>query len=121
MPLEFRAGISLEKNTVVGRSAADNTQIGSVSNDIRRSKQLPTWRQHSVNEMKIYKDLKQSRVSIDKITPFSLRPPELRKFIRRTSHYFRRFSIEQKRVKANDMVELINGSLSESIWIDSLQ
>ena len=57
-------------------------QSGSVSNDIRSSKEgLPQWRKHTTSEIKIFEDLFKSRISIDKITLFSLRPPEFRYII----------------------------------------
>ena len=67
----------------------DEVQIGSVLSNIRLCKELPNWRQHTESEMLIYEDLTKSNVSIDKITLFSLQPPELRKIVSKTIKYFR--------------------------------
>ena len=83
MPLEFRAGVAME------RTVADSAQVGNVSDDIRKDNRLPRWRQNTLNQMRIYDDLKQSQVSIDKISIFSLRPPELLDIIDTTREYFR--------------------------------
>ena len=118
MPLEFRAGLAMDSTVVKVR---DSAQTGSVSDDIRRNKQFPQWRQHTTNEMKLYEDLKLSKVSVDKITLFSLRPPELRGFIDNVTHYFRWFSIEKKILNGDELNEALTESLFESIWVDHLQ
>ena len=82
MPLEYRVGVALEK------TVADSAQEGNVSDDIRRINQLPQWRQNTVNQMRIYDDLKQSKVSVDRISIFSLRPPELLDILDSTRIYF---------------------------------
>ena len=118
MPLEFRPGLDLDSTVV---NVTDSQQTGSVSDDIRKSKSFPMWRQHSLNEMKLYEDLKLSKVSVDKITLFSLRPPELCGFIDTTRHYFRWFSIEKTKLNGDDLNEQLNDSLYKSVWVDHLQ
>ena len=74
--------------------------------------------------MLIYEDLTCSKVSVDKITLFSLRPPELRKVISKPLHYFRWFHTElskSKRIKGDDMNDKISIDLSKSCWINGLQ
>ena len=83
MPLEYRVGVALEK------TVADSAQEGNVSDDIRKLNQLSQWRQNTVNQMRIYDDLKQSKVSVDRISIFSLRPPELLDILDSTRIYFR--------------------------------
>ena len=85
VPLEYRSGIDMDKFM----ATLDEVQIGSVLNNIRLCKELPNWRQHTASEMLIYEDLTKSNVSIDKITLFSLQPPELRKIVSKTIKYFR--------------------------------
>ena len=46
--------------------------------------------------MRIYDDLKQSQVSVDKISIFSLRPPELLDIIDTTREYFRWIHIKKE-------------------------
>ena len=53
-----------------------NTQILSYA--ARASHHLPAWRQHSPTELLILKDVLFSPVTMDNITLFAVRPPELR-------------------------------------------
>ena len=115
MPLEFRSGVYLEKPLM------DSAQDGSVSNDIRQAKGLPPWRLHTLYEMRICEDLKVSKVSIDRVSVFSLRPPELREFVDTTRNYFRWFHIKPQKVKGDTIDDLIGDSLYESIWVGNLQ
>ena len=114
MPLEFRSGFYLEKPLM------DSSQDESVSNDIRQAKGLPSWRPHTLYEMRICEDLKVSKMSIDIVTIFSLRPPELREFVNTTRNYFKWFHIKPQKVKGT-MNDLISHSLNESIWVGHLQ
>ena len=54
---------------------------------VRRSLQLGTGRQFTPYQLTVYADFLFQEVHPDKVTKFSLRPPELR-FIRRLPHYF---------------------------------
>ena len=63
MPLEYRSGIELDSFV----ASADTAQTGSVSNDVRSSiEDLQQWRQHTVNEMRIYEDLTKHKTSVHK-------------------------------------------------------
>ena len=98
MPLEFRVGVALEC------TVADSAQEGNVSNDICREINIPAWRQHSLNQMRIYDDLKQSKVSVDRISVFcSLRPPELMNIIDMTRNYFEWIHIEKGAIGGDDL------------------
>ena len=69
MPLEHYSGIELDD--FVLSPTEDSAQSGSVSNDVRSSKEgLPQWRKHMTSEIKIVEDLFKSRISIDKIAFF---------------------------------------------------
>ena len=72
MPLEFRAGINISNKNPSNLCVHDGAQSGSMSNDIRSMKDLPLWRQHTMNQMRIFNDLKSSNVLIDEISLFSL-------------------------------------------------
>lgn len=115
-PLELRAGIALDKGTAV-----DSAQVGTVSNDIRVEKNFPEWRQHTYRQMMICEDLKVSHVSVDKITVFSLRPPELLLLFDTIRNYFRWFIVKKKKVKPEKIDELLNDDLYMSIWLNNLQ
>lgn len=116
MPLEFRSGMGLDQTVI--QPSPDGAQSGSVSDDIRKAKMLDDWRQHTVNDLRIYEDLKLSKASVDKITIFSLRPPEFRVIFNKPGLYFRWFSISKKKIKGDDMNEKITDSLFTSLWID---
>ena len=53
--------------------------------------------------MRIYDDLKQSQVSVDKISIFSLRPPELLDIIDTTWEYFRWIYIKRRKIGGDKM------------------
>ena len=117
-PLEFRAGVESDSTVV---NVKDSQQTGSVSNDIRQDNVLPQWRQHTEYEMRIYEDLKVSKISIDKISLFSLRPPEFRHTFNNPGQYFRWFSYCKKKVQGDTLREKIVQSIDQSIWVDKLQ
>lgn len=66
-------------------------------------------------------DLKLSNLSIDKITQFGLRPPELLKLIDKCEHYFRWFVVSKKKIPIDDLPSKIAIELNESCWVDGLQ
>jgi hypothetical protein len=120
-PLEYRAGIELDSFVA---PAPDEGQSGSASNDIRNGKALPEWRQHTIYEMRIYEDLTKSSISIDKITLFSLRPPELRNIINKTKNYFRWFHTvlsKKESIKGDRLDDAIDADLLKSYWVNGLQ
>ena len=115
MPLEFRAGVAMEK------TVADSAQVGNVSDDIRKDNGLPRWRQNTPNQMRIYDDLKQSQVSVDKISIFSLRPPELLDIIDTTREYFRWIYIKKRKIGGDEMKRKLKNTIYRSSWINCLQ
>ena len=118
VPLELRAGIVISTD----KAPEDGAYTTSVSNHIRLFKQLDQWRQHTENELLIFDDLKQSNLSIDKITQYCLRPPEFRKTIDMVGHYYRWFYIQMNsKLDSVKMDEMINQSLEVTWWVDGLQ
>ena len=117
IPLEMRTGIAIEKY----RQAEDGAHIGSITNDMRMSLELEEWRQMIDNEVMIVMDLKMSNVSADKISIFSLRPPELRQLMNQVGVYFRWFHISKKTLKGDEIMEMTNQDIRKSAWIDGLQ
>ena len=74
--------------------------------------------------MRIYEDLTKSSIFIDKITLFSLRPPELRNIINTTKNYFRLFHTvlsKNKIIKGDRLDDVIDQDLLESFWVNGLQ
>ena len=66
--------------------------------------------------------MKQSKLSIDKITQFSLCPPEFRCIIDMVGNYYRWFYIELKhKINSENMETYITDDLYDTLWIDGLQ
>lgn len=72
MPLELCAGTAVQSDTLV----EDGAYVETAVQNFRRSLGLEGYRIHSENQLLILDDLKLSKMSIDKVTQFSLRPPE---------------------------------------------
>ena len=119
MPLELRAGIRVDSDTV--DVLEDGAFIGSAVDSFRRSLDMDEWRQHTANQVLVLDDLKLSKLSVDKITQFSLRPPEFLKVFDKVGEYYRWFSISKTKIKVDMLPEKIVSVLSESCWIDGLQ
>ena len=60
-------------------------------------------------------------ISVDKITKFSVRPPELRHVIRLVGNYYRWFCINPKKIKRETIDQLLNEDYKQSIWMDGLE
>jgi len=120
MPLELRAGIKVDSDMV--DVLEDGAFIGSAVDSFRRALgDMDEWRQHSANQVLILDDLKLSKISVDKITQFSLRPPEFLKVFDKVGDYFRWFTISETKIKVDMLPDKIVNVLSESCWIDGLQ
>ena len=57
-------------------------------NKKRRELCIDEWRNHPDNEVQILKDIKQSSISVDKISQFVGRPPELIYLFNSVEHYY---------------------------------
>ena len=120
MPLELRiGGVSVDQET----SPRDSHCITPLStNTHRQIRYLPEWRKHTSNQITTYTDLKQSRVIIDKISQFSMRPPEFLNIIDMVGNYYRWFFIDMKdKVKGDDLEKNITINLNLSSGIDCLE
>ena len=120
MPLELRVS---KKINIDSETNDDGFFINSVSDQVRSNKPLlPNWRQHSINDKLLMNDIKQSGLSVDKVTQFSLRPPELRGTIDMVGNYFRWFHIiMQKKINSEEMDTIIHIDLKKTWWVDGLQ
>ena len=117
MPLELRAGIAIESDI----QNEDGAFVGSAIDGFRKSLDLDDWRLHTPNQLLILDDLKLSKVSVDKVTQFSLRPPELRSLFNKLGNYYRWFVVSKTKVKVQAFPNKITLLLPESSWIDGLQ
>ena len=116
-PLELRPGITFKK---LRPKREDAAEVGVLVDSIRRAKRLPAWRQLSEPELLVAQDTQTSNTKIDKITQFSLRPPELRKLFDKVGEYFRWFVVSPKKHTRNQLNELIDNNILFSGWIDSV-
>ena len=119
LPLELRCYKKITTDTQV----EDGVYTTSVSYHVRSEKDnFPRWRRHNESELIIMNDIKQSGMGYDKITQFSLRPPELKVLIDMVGHYYRWFFIDMgNKISSVDMVDALKDNIYDSIWIDGLQ
>jgi hypothetical protein len=75
----------------------------------------------SMGDILTLDDVALSNLSVDRITQFSLRPPELRDVIDRVGNYYRWFSISKKRMKAEEIHDTLRIDLIKTLLIDGLQ
>ena len=125
-PLEERIGV--EKKSQIKdtneRRHARNQPLAEHPDDIHVEEidalsirnGLPDWRKFTAMQVVMAKDYLFSNVSIDKLTLFSLRPPEIAIWIRKPYDYFRWFDV---RVVPKDKWRL-SLDLNESNWIDAM-
>ena len=118
-PLELRPGIEIQNGST--KFVTDEADTGIISNQVRQELGLEEFRQHSETELVLLEDLKQSKVSIDRISEFGIRPPELRLTFNSVGNYFRWFKVTKRKMKRDEMMERINISLHESLWVDGMQ
>ena len=97
MPLELRGGILITSDV----EQEDGAYVGCAIDVFRRSLHLNEWRMMSQNQLLIIDDLKLSKLSVDKVTQFSLRPPELLHVFDKLEYYFRWFEIESTKINVN--------------------
>ena len=105
MPLELRAGIRVDSDTV--DVLEDGAFIGSAVDSFRRSLDMDEWRQHTANQVLVLDDLKLSKLSVDKITQFSLRLPKVLKVFDKVGEYYRWLSISKTKIKVDMLPEKI--------------
>ncbi len=91
--------------------------------NIKLKYDLPLWRQYTDYETLLLKDQMFSNLSIDNVTYFGMRPPELR-FVRSIKLYFKWFSFKKLKCKNtfSDQVSfldnVININVHKTMWID---
>ena len=141
IPLELRAGVvkgfsSTKKkktsnqdnddddandDTNAGDTTEDGADAGILSDIVRRDMLLDDWRYHTDSEILILEDIKKSKLSIDKISQFSIRPPELRCLIDQVGNYYRWFEVLNEELNEDTMRNFLSDNLISSSWIDGMQ
>ena len=96
-PLELRAGVEKSQVTQV----EDGAYVNGVSQGIREEKEFNVLRCPTANELLTIQSTTSSRVSIDKISAFSIRPPELRNVVRKVGDYYSIFQTVRQIKKSN--------------------
>ena len=139
LPLELRAGTAIDKKKrkndnganddnneeeedeeerVESNEVEDGADVGLVTDNIRKRLELVNWRQHSNSELLLLDDLIKSNISIDRISEFSVRPPELRYLFDSVEGYFRWFEIEKEVFNDEQLLGKLNTDINSSCWID---
>ena len=118
MPLELRGGIALSSDVVTEDSAYICLAIESFR---RTTMEFGIARLQTQSQNLIVDDLKLSKISVDKVTQFGLRPLELRRIIPKLGDYYCWFIVDSKKVKVDDFSTKITADLFESCWVDCLQ
>ena len=121
--LEHRYGYYTTKDRkyYTSRDMDDSDDVDFFCFRIRESMNLDMWRRHSENERLILKGVRSSHISVDRVSLFSIRPPELRDLIDQPSIYFRWFHIRKKSLNFDEIEEKINTNLYSCTWIDAIQ
>ena len=83
---------------------------------------LSCQRQFTENQIGTHKDihLLKSHCRVDKITQFSLRPPEIMTLVDMVGKYFRWFEISSEPLKRGAVHSLLEADINYSAWIDGL-
>ena len=86
--------------------------------------EIPIWRQYSTSESLVIKDQMFSNLSIDPVTAFGMRPPELR-FVRHIKMYYKWFYFKNSNMHRNtfskqvcNLEKIIKQNIIETMWID---
>ena len=117
-PLEFRAGTECSsKSNVVD----DGVHIDIEIQIVREQNRFPEWRLHTNSQRMILIGLQHSKISIDKITKFSVRPPELLHIFDQVGNYYRWFKCTEKSLNRKSIEEKLNNDLKLSCFIDGVQ
>jgi predicted GIY-YIG superfamily endonuclease len=86
---------------------------------VRRDMYLAAWRQFTAHQLVLINDYFHSKVTIDKVTLFGMRPPELRGLFSRVADFYRWFQRDPNPAEDGDELErLLSPVLEDSAWID---
>ena len=115
-PLEFRHNFRLLQ---LKKNMDNDNNVGNICNNIRKEKNLPEWRNFTDNQMLILKEHETlNRSTTDRISEFSVRPPELLSCFDTIGNFYRWFHISEKPLKKENLVQLISFDVSRSIFVD---
>ena len=122
LPLEQRAGVECKSHSdFMDDCCDDGAEMLSVSYQIREQKMFPAWRQHRDEELLILQGLFKASISVDKITKFGVRPPELRALFKNVGNYYRWFHVKNERMNRDHVDTALELELKSCMWVDGLQ
>ena len=131
VPLEQRRGVEVNPtnnhstmyhvNEETDENSSDGIDISIPINKARLECGLASWRQLRNHEIITLEGVMSSNVSIDKITKFSLRPPEIRNIVTELGNYYRWFHVSKKKIPFKEISSLLNKDIRKSVWLDDLQ
>ena len=98
----------------------DGRDLSIPSHEFRTRLQLPTWRQHSNSELLLLDNSLSTGITLDRISEFGIRPPELRVLFDTVGNYFRWFHISQIMIDEERMNELVVTNIHCSHWVDGI-
>ncbi len=83
---------------------------------------LPQWRQFTTSQVILINNTFFSKVSLDKVTMYGMRPPELRVSIRSIGNYYRWFVRSSKSYATNkeELAKRFSVYVQECQWVDGL-
>lgn len=119
--LELRTGISLKTRThQTQNSGSNNSNANNIPELNQHREDLPMNRLFTVPQIETYEDMFMNRKSsrVDKITRFSMRPPELLKIVDMVGMYFRWFHISDQPLKNDEVASLLEEEMWQSAFID---
>ena len=124
LPLEQRPGLErvrVNRDNPVGFvDVNDGMDTQSFSCKSRNVHQFPEWRQHRNNELLILQGAKDTPISLDKISIFSVRPPELRHLFDQVGNFYRWFKCEKKQMGMEFICDSLNENINRSLWINGI-
>ena len=135
LPYEQRAGI--EKSPVTSNIANsqnnaqnyknddydnidDNADLTIPAHEIRTELDLPDHRMHSESALLTLDSIFRSHVSVDRISKFSIRPPEFIGLFDNPGDYFRWFRIKSNTYTRETISMFLAGDASQANWFDGV-
>ena len=116
MPLELRGGLIMN----VTNKLKDGSHTVKPGDTYRNAMISSNWRQFTPSQKLILNDVKLSKVSVDKVTKFCLRPLELLQLFNMMGDYYRWFNFDGRTQDAMIPIK-ITSILLETCWINGLQ
>ena len=95
--LEYRGAITLKNKRDINNSLL-------CLSSLRETLNLPSFCYFTINQKIIIEDVSCSKLSVDKVTKFSVRPPQLL-FIKKMQVYYSHFTSVKKFFKKNDLIK----------------